>query len=91
MFNAVIQPPLIFIYNIATSLRDLCDPFAEGIGYFLREIAMVLRAIRLVEIRKGGKCCVGDRKSPVKSCQNTTCEIGSEVPKCTSDFYPCDT
>lgn len=82
LFNAVIQPPLIFLYNVASSLRDLCDPIAEGIGYFLREIAEVLRAIRLVEMRKGGKCCATEPKRHHQApCQATTCEIGSEVPK----------
>ncbi|KAF5280936.1 hypothetical protein FQR65_LT14923 [Abscondita terminalis] len=42
-FNSVVQPPLIFIYNIATSLRDLCDPVAEGVGYFLRESAVLCK------------------------------------------------
>lgn len=84
----MIQPPLIFLYNVATSLRDLCDPIAEGIGYFLREIAVVLRAIRVVEIRKGGKC-VGDKMPSRTSCKNITCEIGSEIPKGTNSD-PCD-
>lgn len=71
LFNAVIQPPLIFLYNIATSLRDLCDPIAEGIGYFLREIAVLLRAIRLVEINRGSKHC---RLKPI----NCKCELRSK-------------
>lgn len=45
-----------------TSLRDLCAPIAEGIGYFLREIAVVLRAIRLVEVRNGNKYCYARKK-----------------------------
>lgn len=56
LFNAVIQPPLIFFYNIATSLRDLCDPIAEGLGYFLRETAVVFKSIRLFEMKSDKHC-----------------------------------
>lgn len=52
LFNGVIQPPLIFLYNVATSLRDLCDPIAEGLGYFFREIAVLCRSIRLFEVKR---------------------------------------
>ncbi|XP_032668473.1 uncharacterized protein LOC116842837 [Odontomachus brunneus] len=51
VFNALIQPILILFYNIATSLRDLCEPIAEAIGLFLREIATLCAAIRLVEVK----------------------------------------
>ncbi|KAL6426115.1 hypothetical protein ACFW04_008998 [Cataglyphis niger] len=51
LFNALIQPVLILLYNIATSLRDLCEPIAEAIGLFLREIANLCAAIRLVEVK----------------------------------------
>ncbi|XP_046599056.1 uncharacterized protein LOC107228222 [Neodiprion lecontei] len=50
LFNATIQPVLILLYNIATSFRDLCEPIAEGLGFFLREIAQVFRAFRIVEV-----------------------------------------
>jgi len=50
-FNAIIQPLLILFYNIFTSLRDLCEPIAEGMGLFLREIANLCAAIRLVEVK----------------------------------------
>lgn len=56
LFNGVIQPPMIFLFNIATSLRDLCDPIAEGIGYFFREIAVIFRAFRLIEFSKEKRC-----------------------------------
>lgn len=51
IFNALIQPILILFYNIAMSLKDLCEPIAEAIGLFLREIANVCAAIRLVEVK----------------------------------------
>ncbi|KAJ3631807.1 hypothetical protein MTP99_012913 [Tenebrio molitor] len=51
-FNGLIQPFLIFLYNIATSVRDLCDPIAEAFGYFCRELAVLFRAIRLCTYKK---------------------------------------
>ncbi|XP_078044093.1 LOW QUALITY PROTEIN: uncharacterized protein LOC144473770 [Augochlora pura] len=53
LFNALIQPVLILFYNIATSLKDLCEPIAEAIGLFLREIASLFAAIRIVEVKQG--------------------------------------
>ncbi|XP_029055695.1 uncharacterized protein LOC114882805 [Osmia bicornis bicornis] len=53
IFNALIQPVLILLYNIATSLRDLCEPIAEAMGLFLRELANVCAAIRIVEVKQG--------------------------------------
>lgn len=52
IFNAIIQPILIYLYNIATSFRDLCEPIADALGFFLREIAVPIRAFRLVEVRQ---------------------------------------
>lgn len=51
LFNALVQPLLILLYNVATSLRDLCEPIAEAMGLFLREIANVFAAIRIVEVK----------------------------------------
>ncbi|KAK0090910.1 hypothetical protein PV325_000076 [Microctonus aethiopoides] len=50
IYNGVIQPLLIFLFNIASSFRDLCEPIAEAMGYFFREFANLFRAIRLIEI-----------------------------------------
>ena len=52
-FNALVQPVLILLYNVATSFKDLCEPIAEAIGLFLREIANLFAAIRIVEVRQG--------------------------------------
>lgn len=52
IFNAVIQPILIFLYNIASSVRDFCDPVAEAVGFFIRELSTPIRAFRIVEVRK---------------------------------------
>lgn len=48
-FNGIIQPPLTFLFNIATSLRDLCEPIAKGIGYFFNEVSVFVKSFRIVE------------------------------------------
>jgi hypothetical protein len=50
LFNGVIQPILILLYNIATSVRDCCEPIAITLGFFLREIGNLCRSIRLVDV-----------------------------------------
>nr|CAD7410360.1 unnamed protein product [Timema cristinae] len=52
LFNGIIQPIFILLYNMATSFRDLCEPIAHAVGFFLREMAHPVRALRLVEINK---------------------------------------
>nr|CAD7603990.1 unnamed protein product [Timema genevievae] len=52
LFNGIIQPVFILLYNMATSFRDLCEPIAHAVGFFLREMAHPVRALRLVEINK---------------------------------------
>lgn len=52
VFNAVLQPPLIFLKNLAVSFRDFVRPLAESIGFFLREIATVFSAFRFVEVKQ---------------------------------------
>lgn len=60
VFNSFIQPPLTFLYNVATSIRDLCEPIAKAIGYFLKEISDVIRAFRIVEIFQVKRCSDGN-------------------------------
>ncbi|XP_026470886.1 uncharacterized protein LOC113375152 [Ctenocephalides felis] len=50
IFNGVLQPPLIFLYNLANSFRDLCEPLADAFGHFLRPVANLIRAFRIIEI-----------------------------------------
>nr|CAD7445407.1 unnamed protein product [Timema bartmani] len=52
LFNGIIQPVFILLYNMATSFRDLCEPIAHAVGFFFREMAHPVRALRLVEINK---------------------------------------
>ncbi|XP_043468789.1 uncharacterized protein LOC122502689 [Leptopilina heterotoma] len=62
LFNAIIQPFLILLYNVATSLKDLCEPIAEATGLFLREAANFFRAFRIVEINQNIE--KGDKNVP---------------------------
>ncbi|KAJ8667910.1 hypothetical protein QAD02_009573 [Eretmocerus hayati] len=49
-FNGIIQPILILFYNMATSLRDCCEPLATILGFYTREFAALFRSCRLIEI-----------------------------------------
>lgn len=79
LFNAVVQPPLIFLYNVAASLRDLCDPIAEGLGYFIREIAVLFRAIRLVDYKREIVC-----KEDEAPCAKVQCDCTTKATQCST-------
>lgn len=48
LFNGFIQPPLIFCFNILSSIRDILEPIADTINNFMKPIATVGRSLRLV-------------------------------------------
>ena len=68
-FNAVVQPPLIFLYNVTTSLRDLLDPLAEGLGYFAKQTAVIFKSIRCVDVKKHKHCSCNDAEVTDKKCE----------------------
>ncbi|XP_025831937.1 uncharacterized protein LOC108738021 isoform X2 [Agrilus planipennis] len=86
LFNGFVQPILIFFYNVATSLRDLCDPIAEGCGYFLHELAFLCRSIRLFDYKsqKPNKECIREKRS--KCCASPVCKHKKQqvinIPPC---------
>ncbi|BES96610.1 Hypothetical protein NTJ_09422 [Nesidiocoris tenuis] len=51
LYNGFTQPISIFLYNVLSSIRDVLQPLAKGIGYFFELFAVILRAIRLVEVK----------------------------------------
>lgn len=55
IFNGILQPIMIFLYNWMTSVRDLLYPLAESIGYFIREIAVICKAMRCFQFRSNNK------------------------------------
>ncbi|KAH1028790.1 hypothetical protein HUJ05_002122 [Dendroctonus ponderosae] len=62
IFNGIIQPVLTFFYNILASMRDLCEPISDGIGYFIREISFLVRSFRIVEFSREGSQCESTAK-----------------------------
>ncbi|KAF6200023.1 hypothetical protein GE061_006323 [Apolygus lucorum] len=51
LYNGFTQPLSIFIYNVIASIRDILQPIAKGVGYFAEVVAVILRSIRLVEVK----------------------------------------
>lgn len=56
LFNGVVQPPMIFFYNVAASLRDICDPIAESMGCYIRQISVLCKSLRLVDYNQNCDC-----------------------------------
>ncbi|KAG8225807.1 hypothetical protein J437_LFUL005614 [Ladona fulva] len=52
VFNGVLQPCLILLYNIATSFRDVCEPLAQALGFWMTNFAILFQSIRLIDIHK---------------------------------------
>ncbi|XP_069485648.1 uncharacterized protein [Ambystoma mexicanum] len=50
LFNSVLQPILIFLQNILRSLQNLTYPFIDVLKSVSLQIAIVIRAFRLVEV-----------------------------------------
>ncbi|XP_065362271.1 uncharacterized protein LOC135955834 [Calliphora vicina] len=48
LFNGFLQPPLIFCFNILSSLRDILEPIADTLNNFMKPVATVGRSIRLI-------------------------------------------
>ncbi|XP_017053072.1 uncharacterized protein LOC108096199 [Drosophila ficusphila] len=49
-FNGFLQPPLIFLYNILCSIRDIMEPVANTLNNFMKPLATVGSSIRLVDV-----------------------------------------
>nr|XP_017003812.2 uncharacterized protein LOC108061906 [Drosophila takahashii] len=50
LFNGYLQPPLIFLYNILCSVRDILEPVANSLNSFMKPLATVGSSIRLVDV-----------------------------------------
>ncbi|CAH0561059.1 unnamed protein product [Brassicogethes aeneus] len=70
-FNALIQPPLVFLFNIATSIRDVLKPLAEGMGFFIREFSVFVGSLRFVEVKKNDICEI---EESVRGCKHQKCD-----------------
>lgn len=51
LFNGLCQPPFIFIRNVLQSICKMLDPVAKLLTTFLRPIADLVRAFRVVEVK----------------------------------------
>lgn len=50
LFNAVVQPPLIFVGNVMRALRDALRPLWLALGDALEPAARLLQAVRIVQV-----------------------------------------
>ncbi|XP_051890031.1 uncharacterized protein LOC127580504 [Pristis pectinata] len=50
LFNSLLQPIMIFLLNIFTSIRNLLNPLIDIIRRLVMQIAALLHAFRLVEV-----------------------------------------
>ncbi|XP_075606183.1 uncharacterized protein LOC142601255 isoform X1 [Balearica regulorum gibbericeps] len=49
-FNSLLQPLLLFLLKILRGIRDLTDPIVDILAAVCAQVAVLLRAIRLVEV-----------------------------------------
>lgn len=57
LFNAVVQPPLVFAGNAARALRDALRPLWLALGDALEPAARLLQAVRLVHVHVVRSAC----------------------------------
>ncbi|XP_016992304.2 uncharacterized protein LOC108054063 [Drosophila rhopaloa] len=50
LFNGYLQPPLIFLFNILCSVRDILEPVASTLNNFMKPLATVGNSFRLVDV-----------------------------------------
>lgn len=51
VYNGFIQPPMILLYNIFTSISDIFEPISQLLSHILRPFGELMYAFRLVDIR----------------------------------------
>lgn len=49
LFNGFVQPPIIFCFNVLSSVRDVLEPVADTLNNFMKPLATVGRSVRLVD------------------------------------------
>ena len=50
VFNRIIQPTLIFSWNVLTGIRNLLQPLMDISSVFIAQLGSLLRAFRLFEL-----------------------------------------
>ena len=53
LFNLILQPLVIFSWNLASGVRQLCQPLIDILGGVTSRLAVILQAFRLVEVNLG--------------------------------------
>lgn len=48
IFNGFLQPPMIFCFNVLSSIRDILEPIADTLNNFMKPVATVGRSVRLI-------------------------------------------
>lgn len=48
IFNGFLQPPMIFCFNVLSSMRDILEPIADTLNNFMKPVATVGRSVRLI-------------------------------------------
>ncbi|EDW70424.1 uncharacterized protein [Drosophila virilis] len=49
-FNGFLQPPMIFLYNVMCSLRDIMEPLADTLDNFMKPLATLGGSLRLINV-----------------------------------------
>lgn len=49
-FNGFLQPPMIFLYNVMCSLRDILEPVADTLNNFIKPLATLGASLRLINV-----------------------------------------
>ena len=55
LFSLVLQPFLVFLWNVFSGIRHVCQPVLEIVGSLMTQGAILLRAFRLVEVNCGDR------------------------------------
>lgn len=50
IFNGFLQPPMIFLYNVMCSMRDILEPVAETLSNFIKPLAILAGSLRFVNV-----------------------------------------
>ncbi|KAM7056873.1 uncharacterized protein M8220_003161 isoform 2-T2 [Acridotheres tristis] len=59
-FHSLLQPLLLFLLKVLGGVRDLTDPVLDVVARVCSQLAVLLRAVRLVEIRLRPDLRAGD-------------------------------
>ncbi|EDV97262.1 uncharacterized protein LOC6556988 [Drosophila grimshawi] len=50
VFNGFLQPPMIFLYNVMCSLRDILEPLSDTLNNLMKPLATLGESVRLINV-----------------------------------------